>query len=202
MKPVYRIARTIIYPIFKWLLPVKFVGFEELDKSGGYILCANHTSMSDPCFISVKMKRQIYYMAKAEIFKVPLLKGVAVAAGAFAVERGSGDMSAIHHAEELIKEGHILGIFPEGTRHKTGAPRKAKSGIAYIALHTKADILPVSIYREGKFSIFKKTTVRCGKIVHYSDMVDEKASDRANLKSIANCVTEEITKLWEMKHED
>lgn len=202
MKPVYRLARTIIYPIFKWLLPVRFVGFEGMEKSGGYILCANHTSMSDPCFISVKMKRQIYYMAKIEIFKIPIVKSVAEAAGAFAVDRGNGDVAAIEKAENIIKRGHILGIFPEGTRHKTGAPRKAKSGIAYIALHTKADILPVSIYRDGKFSIFKKTTVRCGKIIPYSEMIDENASDRANIRSIANRVTDEITKLWEMGHEN
>ncbi len=201
MKPVYRLVRGVIYPIFKWMLPVKFVGFEEMAQKGGYILCANHTSMSDPCFISVKMKRQIYYMAKAEIFKVPIIKNIAQGAGAFAVDRGSGDVSAIEHAESIIKRGHILGIFPEGTRHKTGAPRKAKSGIAYIAMHTKADILPVSIYRDGKFSIFKKTTVRCGEIMPYSELIDENVTDRANLKNIANRVTEEITKLWEMKHE-
>ena len=201
MKPVYRIVRGIIYPIFQWFLPVKFVGFEDVEKKGGYILCANHTSMTDPCFISVKMKRQIYYMAKAEIFKVPVLKNIAEGAGAFAVNRGSGDVSAIEHAENLINRGHILGIFPEGTRHKTGAPRKAKSGVAYIAMHTKADILPISIYREGRFSIFKKTTVRCGNIIPYSELVDESLTDRANLKNIANRVTNEITKLWEMKHE-
>lgn len=201
MKPVYKLVRGVIYPIFRWLLPVRFVGFEKAHKDGGYILCANHTSMTDPCFMAVILKRQIYFMAKAELFKIPVLKQIAVGAGAFAVDRGSGDVSAIEHAEKLISRGHILGIFPEGTRHKTGAPRKAKSGIAYIAMHTKSDILPVSVYREGKFSIFRKTTVRCGDVIPYDELVDENASDRANLKNIANRVTEEITKLWEMEHE-
>lgn len=201
MKPVYRIARTVIYPFFKWIFPVKFVGFEETQKKGGYILCANHTSMTDPCYMAVIMKRQIYFMAKAELFKVPVVKDIAKGAGAFAVDRGSGDMSAIEHAENLIKRGHILGIFPEGTRHKTGAPHKAKSGIAYIAMHTKADILPISVYREGKFNIFRKTTVRCGEVIPFGKLYDETLSDRANIKNIANRVTEEITKLWEKKHE-
>ena len=201
MKPIYRIVRGVIYPIFKWFLPVKYVGFENIEKTGGYILCANHTSMTDPCYISVKMKRQIYYMAKAELFKVPVLNAVAISAGAFAVDRGKGDVSAIEHAEALIGRGHILGIFPEGTRYKTGAPRKAKSGIAYIAMHTKADILPVSIYREGRFTIFKKTTVRCGEVIPFSELYDETLSERANMKNICNRVTDEITKLWEKKHE-
>ncbi len=201
MKPVYKIGRGIVFPVFKWLLPVKFVGFEDMKKSGGYILCANHTSMSDPLFMAVIFKRQINFMAKAELFKIPVLSQILKAAGVFAVERGHGDMTAIERAETIIKRGHILGIFPEGTRHKEGAPHKAKSGIAYIAMHTKADILPISFYREGKFNIFKKTTVRCGKVIPFSEVYNETASDRTNLKAIASRVTEEITKLWEMGHE-
>ncbi len=201
MKPVYKIGRGIIYPFFKWLLPVKFVGFENVDKSGGYILCANHTSMSDPLFMAVIFKRQINFMAKAELFKVPVVAQVLSAAGAFAVDRGKGDTSAIERAENVIRRGHILGIFPEGTRHKTGAPHKAKSGIAYIAMRTKADILPISFYREGKFNIFKKTTVRCGDVIPFGSLYDESQSDRANLKSISARVTKEITELWEKKHE-
>lgn len=200
MKPFYKFARGVVYPIFKWLLCVKFIGFDKIDKKGGYIVCANHTSMSDPFFLVVGFKRQLNFMAKAELFKIPVISQVLSAAGVFAVERSKGDISAIKKAEQLISDGHILGIFPEGTRYKTGAPRKAKSGIAYIAMHTKSDILPVSIYREGKFNIFKKTTVRCGEIIRYEDMVDLNDTDRSNLKRIANRVTDEITKLWEMKH--
>ena len=127
---------------------------------------------------------------------------IAKAGGAFSVDRGAGDVGAIEHADTIIKRGHIVGIFPEGTRYKTGAPRKAKSGIAYIAMHTKADILPVSIYREGEFNIFRKTTVRCGKVIPFNEIYDETLSDRANLKNIVNRVTDELTALWEMGHEN
>ncbi len=202
MKPVYKIGRGMIYPIFRWLLPVKFIGFEGVNKSGGYILCANHTSMSDPLFMATAFKRQINFMAKAELFKIPILSQIISAAGAFAVERGQGDMSAIERAENVIKRGHILGIFPEGTRHKSGPPHKAKSGIAYIAMNTRADILPISFYREGKFNIFKKTTVRCGEVIPFGELYDETASDRTNLKNISSRVTKEITELWEKKHEN
>ncbi len=201
MKPFYKFARGLVYPVFKWLLPVRFVGFDEAEIKGGYLLCANHTSMTDPFFMAMPFKRQIHFMAKIELFKIPVIKQIATAAGAFAVDRGTGDVSAIEHADGIIERGHIVGIFPEGTRYKTGAPRKAKSGIAYIALHTKADILPVSIYRDGKFSIFKKTTVRCGKVIPFGELYDETASDRANIKNIVNRVTKEITALWEMGHE-
>ena len=104
-------------------------------------------------------KEQIHFMAKAELFKNGLFRVVLGSAGVFAVDRGKGDMGAINKAQSLIKEGKILGIYPEGTRHTEGAPRRAKSGVAYIAMDTNADILPVSVYREGKYSIFRKTTM-------------------------------------------
>lgn len=200
MTPFYRFGKGLIAPIFKWLLPVRYIGFDKIDKNGGYILCCNHTSLSDPFFLITGFKRQLFFMAKAELFKIPVVASVLRSAGVFAVERNKGDISAIRRAEELIEDGNVLGIFPEGTRHKTGAPHKAKSGIAYIARHTRSDILPVSIYRSGKFNIFRKTTIRCGEIIPYNELVDENATDRANLKSIANRVTDEITKLWEMRH--
>ncbi len=200
MKPFYRFAKTIIYPFFRLLQPVKVIGTENIPENSGYILCSNHTSMTDPFFAATIFKKQIYFMAKIELFKNSLLRVVLNAAGAFAVDRGKGDMSAINKAETLIKEGKILGIYPEGTRYKEGAPRKAKSGVAYIAMDTKADILPMSIYREGKYSFFKKTTIRIGKLISYDSMVCHERTDRANMKYIVDTVTDAITELWEMKH--
>ncbi len=200
MSAFYRVIKIIITPIFRWLLPVKIVGLENLPKEGGFILASNHTSISDPIFMIANFKRQVHFMAKAELFKNWLFRAVLTRLGAFAVERGKGDMSAIRHAEELIRDGKILGIFPEGTRYAEGAPRKAKSGVAYIAMDTKSDILPVSVYREGKYKIFKKTTIRIGELIKYEDLIDPELADRANLKKIVDRVTSSITELWEMKH--
>ncbi|MBO5873320.1 MAG: 1-acyl-sn-glycerol-3-phosphate acyltransferase [Clostridia bacterium] len=200
MSAFYRFARAVIYPFFIWLLPVKIIGKENIPKDSSYILCSNHTSMSDPFFKVAIFKNQIHFMAKAELFKIPVVKNVLSAAGVFPVDRGKGDMTAIHTAEKILREGKILGIYPEGTRYKTGAPRKAKSGVAYIAMNTKADILPVSVYRNGAFNIFKKTTIRIGSLIKYNELVDKELSERANMKNIVNRVTDEITKLWEMKH--
>lgn len=200
MSAFYRVIKIIITPIFRWLLPVKIVGRENLPKEGGFILASNHTSISDPIFMIANFKRQVHFMAKAELFKNWLFRAVLTRLGAFAVDRGKGDMSAIRHAEELIRDKKILGIFPEGTRHVEGAPRKAKSGIAYIAMDTKSDILPVSVYREGKYKIFKKTTIRIGELIKYEDLIDPELTDRANLKKIVDRVTSSITELWEMKH--
>lgn len=200
MSPFYKFARAVIYPFFRWLLPVRIIGTENIPKENSYILCANHTSMTDPFFMVTVFNKQIHFMAKAELFKIPVIKSVLSAAGVFAVDRGKGDMNAIHHAESILSEGKILGIFPEGTRYKTGSPRKAKSGIAYIAMNTKSDILPVSVYRDGAFNIFKKTTIRIGGLIKHNELIDNELSERANMKTIVNRVTDSITELWEMKH--
>lgn len=200
MSPFYKFAKAILYPIFKLLLPVKYIGNENIPKDGAYIVCANHTSMSDPFFLVVNFNKQIHFMAKAELFKVSILRRVLHAAGAFDVNRGKGDMNAIEHAQQIIKDNKILGIFPEGTRYKFGPPRRAKSGIAYIAMNTHANILPVSIYREGKFSFFRKTTIRIGELLKFDDITDISLTNRANMRNIVDKVTESITELWEMKH--
>ncbi len=200
MQPFYRFARTVIYPFFMWLHPVKVIGKENIPEKDAFILCSNHTSMTDPFFKVAIFKRQIHFMAKAELFKVGIVRAVLNAVGTFAVDRGKGDMNAINKAQSLVKEGKILGIYPEGTRHPVGPPHKAKSGVAYIAMDTKADILPVSIYREGKYSIFRKTTIRIGELIKYDELVSEEETTRANMKKIVDKVTAEITNLWEMKH--
>lgn len=200
MQPFYKFAKTVVHPFFRWLQPVKVIGAENIPESGAFIMCSNHTSMSDPFFTVTVFKRQIHFMAKAELFKVGIVRWVMKAVGAFAVDRGKGDMTAINRAEEIINSGNILGIYPEGTRHKEGPPHKAKSGIAYIAMDTHADILPVSIYREGRYNIFKKTTIRIGKLIKYDTLVSTERTDRGNMKYIVDKVTDSITELWEMKH--
>ena len=200
MQPFYRFARALIYPFFMWFQPVKIIGKENIPEDKGFILCSNHTSMTDPFFKVAIFKRQIHFMAKAELFKVGIVRAVLNAIGTVAVDRGKGDMGAINQARELVKQGKILGIYPEGTRHPVGPPHKAKSGIAYIAMDTKADILPVSVYREGKYSLFRKTTIRIGELIKYDELVNEDETSRANIKKIVDTVTAEITNLWEMKH--
>lgn len=200
MNGFYRFARAVIYPFFLIFQPVKVIGKENIPENDAFILCSNHTSMTDPFFKVAIFGRQIHFMAKAELFKIGLFRLVLNAVGAFSVDRGKGDMNAINHAETLVKQGKILGIYPEGTRHPVGPPRKAKSGIAYIAMDTKADILPVSIYREGKYNLFRKTTIRIGELIKYETLVNDELTPRANMKNIVNTVTNELTKLWEMKH--
>ena len=200
MEPFYKVMVKIVKVVANLLFRIKVVGVENIPCDKGFIMASNHTSMTDPVFIAINCKRQIYFMGKAELFKFPLFAWFFKKVGVFAVDRGKGDKTAINTAENLVKENRILGIFPEGTRYLTGAPRKAKSGIAYIAMDAKSDILPVSIYRDGKLKLFGKTTVRFGNLIPYSSMMQEEMTTREKMRSITTRVTDEITRLWEMKH--
>lgn len=193
----YRIMRWIAYPFIRIFMRVKYHGMENVPKNKGYILAANHTSIADMFAIAVPVKCQVCYMAKAELFKFKPLEWLFKALGCFAVKRGKGDTEAIDKACSIINNGKVLGIFPEGTRSKTGELGKAKAGVALIAMQTKADILPVSIkYEKGTFKLFSKVTVRIGKLIPYTEPTEDEGQ-RASIRRISGEVMDNIKNLWE-----
>lgn len=195
----YRIMRFLVYPFMRIFVRVKYYGKENIPKNKGYILAANHISMADVFAIAVPVKGQICYMAKEELFKFKPLKWFFTALGGFAVRRGKGDTDAIDKACDIVNSGKVLGIFPEGTRSKTGEIGKAKAGVALIAMQTKADILPISInYQGGKYKLFGKVTVRIGKLIPYTEP-NEGESQRAAIRRISESVMGNIKTLWETK---
>jgi 1-acyl-sn-glycerol-3-phosphate acyltransferase len=155
---VFIIGRALAVPIFKLLFHYKVKGKKNLPKEGAYIVCPNHLSNADPMLVSMTQKRQIYYMAKAELFKNPIASAMIRELGAFPVERGAGDGKAIETAEEVVKDGRLLGIFIEGTRSKTGEFLRPKSGAAVIAFQTKTPVIPVCVTPKNK----KNQTVPAG----------------------------------------
>lgn len=192
------VAKVVLTPLFR----VKIIGLENVPQNGGVILCANHTSLTDPIFLAINIKRQIHFMGKAELFGNFFTKWFFNKLGAFAVKRGKGDTGAIKTGEDVIKNGGMMGIFPEGTRYLEGAPRKAKAGVAMIAASTKADILPVSIFREGKIHLFSKTTIRFGEVIPFEELKlnSEEGAKKSSLRYASELIMERITKMWEMGH--
>lgn len=192
------VAKVVLTPLFR----VKIIGLENVPQNGGVILCANHTSLTDPIFLAINIKRQIHFMGKAELFGNFFTKWFFNKLGAFAVKRGQGDTGAIKTGEDVINSGGMMGIFPEGTRYLEGAPRKAKAGVAMIAASTKADILPVSIFREGKIHLFSKTTIRFGEVIPFEKLKlnSEEGAKKSSLRYASELIMERITKMWEMGH--
>ncbi|MEG1886762.1 MAG: lysophospholipid acyltransferase family protein, partial [Oscillospiraceae bacterium] len=143
----------------------------------------------------VTCKRMIHFMGKQELFKNKLVGAFFRAMGGFAVERGSGGGEAIENAIQLVKDGNVMCIFPEGTRSRDGKPMRAKSGVAVIASGTGEMVLPVAIYREGKIRPFCRATIRYGIPINASETKMQDGS-RGELKRISGLIMDRIVELW------
>lgn len=141
---LYNLAKGLFSILFK-LMGWKIRGLENLPPEGPVILAINHVSLWDPIVAACSVPRQVSYMAKEELFSIPLLGPVIRRLGAFPVKRGQGDMSAIRQSLKVLKEQKVLGLFPEGTRSKTGELQKGLPGIALLMEKGKATVVPVKV---------------------------------------------------------
>ncbi len=166
--PLKRIILAIIRPLLMLIFPYHIKGKENLPQTtegGRYIICCNHISIVDPVFLLVGQKHPVYFMAKSELFQnrfVAWILGTVM--GAFPVERGKGDMSAVNHAMDLVNNGKILGIFPQGTCVRSRELGKPKSGAALIAARTGATVIPACLVsKDFHVRFWRRTTLVIGK---------------------------------------
>ncbi len=154
----YRFVRASGIPFFKIRYRLKYVGRENVPTEGAYILASNHRNSTDPIVIAIGIRRQVMFMAKAELFENRFVNWFLSHLGAFPVDRGKGDMGAIRHFEQVLQDGYLMGIFIEGTRSKTDEFLKPKNGVSLIAYNTKTPVIPVCI-----------TTVKKRKVIHFGE---------------------------------
>ncbi len=170
----YVIIRTLLVIPAKLLFRVRVVGRknEPKRKEGVYLVCANHQTVLDPVFLCIALRRQQpHFMAKAELFRVPVLGRLVRWLGAYPVSRGKGDVGAIKHAIKLLEGGTSIGLFPQGTRCQGQNPCdcKPKNGAAMIASHAGAQILPVHIkMKDYTWKFFRRVTVVIGEPIPFS----------------------------------
>jgi len=194
---LYRVMMPVLYVLGRMLFFIKYIGKENVPKSGPLIIASNHTSAPDPAFVCVSRVRVIHYMGKIEFFKNSVIGPIFTRFNAFPVKRGSADRQSIEYAIKLLGEGRVLGMFPEGTRSRDGIPQQAKAGVALIAKAAKADVLPVSIYSRKPGKFFRKVTVRFGKVIPYEALGMDDDGPGIQIREAARMIMEEITKLWE-----
>ena len=195
---LYRILRVIAFPFVHIIFRLQIKGKENIPENEGYIICANHVSIADVFALAYTFKPPIKFMAKAELMKFAPLKAFFTAMGAFPVERGKGDTGAIDKACDILNNGGVFGIFPEGTRTKDGYIGRIKSGAAVIASKTKATIIPVSLkYSTKKPKLFCKIYVNVGRPIPYQEPSSE-ISERGEIRNITEKIRDNITELWEM----
>ena len=170
----YFFWKAVIMPFFRLRYKLRYHGLENVPSEGAYIIASNHREAIDPIFISLGIKRQVNYMAKAELFEKRFIGNFLGSLGAFPVDRGSSSSrNAIKHFEEVLREGSLIGIFIEGTRSKTDDFLPPKNGVSLIAFDTKTPVIPVCITRDGR-----TRHVRFGKPLSLTDMGFEKGGAR------------------------
>lgn len=142
---LYRFGRLLSKFLFKLTGGLESSGFEHIPRTGGVIVCSNHISHLDPPAVGAGMSRQVHFMAKEELFKVPVLGELIRRVGAFPVMRGTADRRALKRAIELLNEGRVVGLFPEGTRSPDGKLRCPEPGVGLIVLKSGAPVVPAAV---------------------------------------------------------
>ena len=171
---MYVLLALLSWPLLYGLFRLRARGKEHLP-AGGYVLAANHNSNFDPWPLGLPLfpRRYLRFMGKSELFWTPL-KQIATAAGAFPVRRGERDTVAIETAIALCREGHVVVMFPEGTRRKKGLRKKyearAHTGAARIALGAGVPLVPAGIVGTDRLGRLAQLRVRYGEPIPLDDL--------------------------------
>ena len=190
ISPLYRIVGTLSIPVVKGPYRLRVRGLENVPE-GGFVLAANHTSNFDPWPLGIPFlpDRQLRFMAKAELFN-PVLAPFLRAGGAFKVRRGEGDVEAMRTAVELVREGEIVVMFPEGTRQTKGLVKRhaarPHTGAARIALTANAPLVPAAIGGTDRLLRLGPLRVAYGPPIDLSDL------DGQDIKTAAKLATERL----------
>ncbi len=201
MSAFYKIGKVVCNIFCALSFKIEVSGTENLPIENGFILASNHLTELDPLFIAIRIKRQLNFMAKAELFKNKIGGAIIKGLGAFPVERGTGDTSAIDKAIDTVKSGNVLAIFPEGTRSKDGELKRFKSGAIVVASQTGADIIPTAIYIKD-ISDGKKLRFRSKVVVKYGKLIENKElhidmENPSTIKKAGTIVREAVASLLE-----
>ena len=182
------LRKIVIFLVYIFNLVVFRVeknGEENIKEKGAYLICANHRSNWDAPILVSNLKRKVYVMAKAELFKNKFIKWFGRKCCVFPVKRGRRDIESIKYSLNLLKDGEILVIFPEGTRNGMEKNGKAQNGVDYMAIRTGVPVIPVGI--QGEMKPFKKVKLNIGEPLDFSQYKTNKPE-----KEILDRVSKEI----------
>jgi len=162
--------KIICWPIFKLLWRFKATYEAPLPKDGPVVLAGKHISGVDPILLMQTYNRPVRFMAKAELFEIPLLNLLIKAFGAFPVHRGENDINALKQSMKILREGQVLGIMPEGHRVSSIDNITLKNGAMNLASKTKATLVPFGLYtKDYKMKKFRKFEIRYGRPIPFDE---------------------------------
>jgi 1-acyl-sn-glycerol-3-phosphate acyltransferase len=150
----YRCCQVICRLVTTVLFDLKVSGKENMPKTGGVLLLSNHQSYLDPVLIGVQLHRPLSYLGKSELFRNPVLSWLFRKLNAIPLQQGAGDIHALRETIKLLKEGHILTIFPEGSRTETGEMIPLQPGFTLVVRKAGVPIVPVVL--DGSFQAWRR----------------------------------------------
>jgi 1-acyl-sn-glycerol-3-phosphate acyltransferase len=198
---LYWIGWSLSLIISKAFGRLKVTGRENVPKTGPVILAPNHVSYADPPVVGAGVYRPVRFMAKKELFEIPVLGKLIAGVGAFPVRQHTADRAALKRALELLAKGEVVCIFPEGQRSPDGELMEAQSGLGMIALKSKAPVVPVALIGTDKMLRphspllhFAKVRTIYGKPMTFDEFYD-KGMDREAIDEVGKRVMAAIAKL-------
>jgi len=197
-KLIYEVvSKLFVFPIYKFIFKGHLIGRDNIPQKDSFIMVSNHGSLLDPPFLGHALGRNISFMAKAELFKIPFLGFVIRACGAYPVKRGIADKNTIKIACNKLSNNNCIGIFIDGTRQNNGRVNKPKQGAALLAFKNQKLLLPVAIvnsHRVMRFKfcipLFSKIVIKVGKPVQ-----PPQSSSRDDLNSVTMDLQDKINNL-------
>jgi 1-acyl-sn-glycerol-3-phosphate acyltransferase len=171
-------GHVVLVPPFKWGVRLQVAGARNIPSEGPVLVVSNHISQIDPMVLGIAARpRRSHYMAKAELFRVPLLGGTIHRLGAFPVERGGADRRALRTAKEVLRRGDLLLMFPEGTRYTDGRLRPGLPGAGSLGLEPGVTVVPAAIW--GSHRMLRRVRVVFGAPLDLSDVAQGPRSARS-----------------------
>lgn len=192
-----KIVKGILHFFCLALYRVRKVGEENVPKEGAYILCANHVNFLDPLVLVTVSKRHMNMMGKIELLNNPFLYWLGYLFDVIPVKRDSQDIDSIKRSLKVLKEGQLLAIYPEGTRHGLEKNNgKVKNGAAFMAARSGVPVIPIGL--QGSFKPFTKVTINYGKPMDFSQYLSKKP-EKEELEKISDEIMDEIIRLTNEK---
>ena len=206
----YRLLKSFLIPLLMLLFRPKVTGLRNVPTNGAVIIASNHLSFSDSIFMPLVVPRNVTFLAKSEYFTSPGLAGFIkkltfIALGQVPIDRSGGKRSeaALLTGLRLLKEGHCIGIYPEGTRSPDGRLYKGRTGIARLAIESGAPIVPVAMFNTAEIQPTGQVVPKVRRVeMVFGEPIyfDGDSTDQALLRNLTNQLMEKIAQLSKQEY--
>jgi 1-acyl-sn-glycerol-3-phosphate acyltransferase len=191
----WAVGRRTMSPLVVVFARLRTYGAERVPREGGVVLALNHFSWLDPGAFGTACPRTIHYLAKAEAHRVPGLGQLIRAFGTFSVRRGESDREAVRLMRRVVRDGHALGLFVEGTRQRSGVPGEVMPGAAMVALQEDVPVVCGAVHGTETWRVgnFRPVSVAWGSPLHFEGL----PTGARGYREASGEIQREIRRLWE-----